>query len=135
MGGPKGLEGSALRPSQGITYQALPGMVGDQKAREDVGKRAWAACKEAPRAPAFPSHGGSPSQPPFLLGHGRLCELMRGPLSLLVLRQGTRPSQVIGAKIKQDAGNQDWATHIFPGPAFCLKHGLVLGIKGGSDCG
>lgn len=53
MAGPKVREGSALRPSQGINYQALPYTRGNQKDRDDVGERAWSTRKESRRAPAF----------------------------------------------------------------------------------
>ena len=52
-------EGSALRPSQGINYQALPYTVGHQKDRADVGERAWSTRKEMRKAPAFPADVGA----------------------------------------------------------------------------
>ena len=59
MGGPEVQEGSALQPSQGINYQALPYTVGNQKDTDGVRETAWATCREMRRAPALPCKCGS----------------------------------------------------------------------------
>lgn len=120
-GGPKAPEGSVLRLSQGVTYQALPGTVGNQKTRADVGSAPGQPARRHPEPQPFPVMAGAHRS--FLAYSYTVCfcELGRRPLFMLVLRPGTRPSQVIGAKMKQEAGSQWQATRFFPGPA-CPSH-------------
>lgn len=111
MGGPKVREGSALRPSQGVNYQALPSTRGNPTDRDDVGERAWSTRRERRRAPAFPVQVGASLVFFF-------CYYPAGFVSL-----GKEPNrrcspQVIGAKIKEGAGNQPQAIHFFLSPAF-----------------
>lgn len=57
--GPEVRDGSALRPSQGINYQALPCTPGIQKDRADAGERAGTTRKEMRKTPACPVNVGA----------------------------------------------------------------------------
>ena len=87
MAGPRVQEGSALQPTQGINYQALPYTWAARRAGLMLGR--WPEQPaESHEAPAVPRECGSQSGLLFLLLHCWLRELARSQNSTWVLRQG-----------------------------------------------
>lgn len=121
IGGPKAQEGSALQPSQGISYQALPYRVGNQEDGEVAGEMAWTTCREVHKAPACPP------PPPQLWEPGVSSFSIITPLALWASK---KPTFHIGAetqerftirnwkKNKREAGNQPQVIHFFLSTTF-----------------